>query len=263
MCKFWIDNLIYNLPTEIVASKDYNIHVPSSITISSISSDCGSISQYPNSAVIFSPNQKRLTANNNSCAINILNSPASWLMKSWLMTSVPSIFKTKYTQDSQSFALLVGNQFSYMLPERLHVLQNVNYLNRLIYTVDSPLPAGITLDAQSGIVSGAATAAAPRQVYNFFVTDSVTFDGRRISIIAISVSGVPLASASSINPLAYAVPIGVVALVVLIVWLYLRYDRRKMFHIFISYRVATDSKLAETLCFRLQQHFLSTGHRVR
>jgi hypothetical protein len=33
--------------------------------------------------------------------------------------------------------------------------------------------------------------------------------------------------------------------------------------VMILWTVATDSKLAQRLCFQLQQRFLSTGHRIR
>jgi hypothetical protein len=45
--------------------------------------------------------------------------------------------------------------------------------------------------------------------------------------------------------------------------IYLRFDNRKTFHIFISYRVATDVKLAQHIYRQLQGRFLSTGHRIR
>ena len=47
------------------------------------------------------------------------------------------------------------------------------------------------------------------------------------------------------------------------VMLYRRFDRSKEYHIFISYRVATDVELAKYIYNKLQTRFLSTGHRIR
>jgi hypothetical protein len=41
------------------------------------------------------------------------------------------------------------------------------------------------------------------------------------------------------------------------------WDKRKTYHVFISYRVATDVKLAQEIHTKLQERFLQTGHRVR
>lgn len=57
--------------------------------------------------------------------------------------------------------------------------------------------------------------------------------------------------------------LGAVLLGRLLFEIYSRYDRRKTFHVFVSYRVATDVKLAQDVYHKLQNRFLSTGHRVR
>lgn len=70
-------------------------------------------------------------------------------------------------------------------------------------------------------------------------------------------------SAGQMAGLVIAVVGGVAILVTAVTYFARRYDNRKTFHIFISYRVATDVKMAQYIYHQLQGRFLSSGHRVR
>eukprot|EP00051_Salpingoeca_urceolata_P001768 m.43932 g.43932 ORF g.43932 m.43932 type:complete len:1318 (+) comp11667_c0_seq3:375-4328(+) len=63
--------------------------------------------------------------------------------------------------------------------------------------------------------------------------------------------------------IAFGVILGVLILGVIGYYWFRSYDRRKTYHIFISYRVASELRMAERSFWKLQQRFLSTSHRVR
>jgi hypothetical protein len=63
--------------------------------------------------------------------------------------------------------------------------------------------------------------------------------------------------------IALSVVFGVAILINFAIQAYRSYDKRKTFHVFISYRVATDVKLAQHLYHALQSRYLPTGHRIR
>ena len=129
------------------------------------------------------------------------------------------------------------------------------------YVSLTAIPSGLSINPKNGTISGVPTATFVGNV-EFAIESSVSkAQSAVIGTIFFNIAA-PRAP-TVVNPAAYSVPIGVGLLAALLLWFYFRHDRRKLFHIFISYRVATDASLAETLCFKLQQKFLSTGHRVR
>ena len=182
----------------------------------------------------------------------------------WLFTPVTSsFFTTGFSRVNASFGLTQYESFFFRLPSRTSVIYYLSDAPGTLFTLPPgvSLPAGLTLDANRGIISGTATAVSARATYTIALQDE--FSGISMAVCALTLSVSAPAVAASIPIPAVAAPIGAVILVVLSYYAWRRYDRRKMFHIFISYRVATDARLAEFLCFKLQQHFLSTGHRVR
>ena len=129
------------------------------------------------------------------------------------------------------------------------------------YVSLTAVPSGLYLDPKLGSISGIPTTTFDGHV-QFALQNTISKELSSVIGTVYFKIEAP-SSKSSVSPAAYAVPVGVGLLSVLLLWLYLRHDRRKLFHIFISYRVATDAALAKTLSFKLQQKFLSTGHRVR
>jgi hypothetical protein len=175
--------------------------------------------------------------------------------------------------------------------------------NDIIFVNSTTLPAGLVLDSLNGIVNGFAVAGTNVTMTFFahdlftrteVLVAFVNFDFRycmptscknggvcvdpysaNASCDCTRASGVgplcsvPVAAASSSSSETTGILISVFVGLAIVLLLrvayvkYARYDQRKTFHVFVSYRVATDVKIAQFVYHKLQNRFLSTGHRVR
>lgn len=242
------------LPPEIAPDVHFTVHLPSSV-MWDLSSTCGgdvSIDNRQHTATL-AP-----TDFSNNCSL------MSGGMHIWEFVPVTSaFFEMGFSRVNVSFDIEQLSPFFYRLPSRISIISYLSEAPSTSYVLppDTSLPEGLTLDVDRGIISGTPIYVSQRATYTVSLMDE--FSGISMAVCALTLTVVAPSTAASIPIPAIVAPIGAVILIALIYYAWRRFDRRKLFHIFISYRVATDARLAEYLCFKLQQHFLSTGHRVR
>lgn len=182
----------------------------------------------------------------------------------WRVDHQKDIWAVPFLVTHDGITLIQGQNFEYRLPTKVLALRDYSLEAQIVYAVNDTLPTWMTLDIIDGTVkiSGAVQG---YYLYSFSLQNLLSGLALQIAVVDFTVTNPPIVASqtSKLTPIAYAVPVGVAILVVLFIWLYIRRDRRKFYHVFISYRVRTDLQLAKNLCFRLQQRFLSSGHRVR
>ena len=151
----------------------------------------------------------------------------------------------------------------YYLPSRAAALVNQGDTSHVSYVSLQPLPAGMSLNPALGVISGVPTAAFPSQIVIFALQDQYSRLVQPLLVVNLTVLLHLYPKSTPLNPAAYVVPIVVGLALIALIWFYIRYSHRKLYHVFISYRSDTDALLAETLYEKLHHYFLSTGHRVR
>jgi hypothetical protein len=226
------------LPTLIATGQNYSFNVPLPATNATppitLHSACGPVvSNVTSGSSTFFPITSNATCTFTSSGLTV-----------WYMTvlSFSNIFNRKFVFIQNQFNLFIGQKMNFILPTREQVislmLSSLELASNFIYTVTPNLPPGLQLDEQRGTISGTAAAESQLQTYTFLLYDSFSKLSQSVGKISIGVSPLPMGSPSStVNPAAYAVPIGVVVLAAIIAWLVFRHQQRKLFHIFISYRL--------------------------
>ena len=240
------DVLIGQLPSAVATYEQYALQIPAGVALDST---CGPIHHHA------------LTVNATAATCTISsNGTVLWTAA---VVSPAAVFSQSYVPLAQTLSLSVGAPAHITVPGRSPAVVQPSDNGHIDYVSLQALPAGLRLDPRSGVIDGVPEAVFASQLVVIALQDQFTRLRQPMLLLTLTVHEPVLAPSNGVSPAAIAVPIVVgVALIVLLVLL-IRYNRRKIFHIFISYRALTDSKLAETLCEKLQHHFLSTGHRVR
>ena len=245
------DVLLYNLPLDVAEGITYPLVLPPNVNWD-LSMTCGTVTvNMTDSTAVLDPN----SLYNNQCS---LKSGATTIWKFGAIFTPLGSYKYKVVNGT--FDIPTNTAFMFRFPGRSSILRKYSNAPHTSYSVSPALPSGLMLDADRGIVMGTPIKATPLATYEFYLKDQFSGDTVHVATLKITVQ---IKSSSSIPIYAIIAPIAVVILAIIAYFFWRRHDRRKKYHIFISYRVATDAKLAEFLCYKLQQHFLSTGHRVR
>ena len=249
-----IDYLINGLPPSIVASGVYTFNVPGTLVAGNIISTCGHVSLSSGNATLTASTSLA----SSTCHLTILG-------KTYIIDVITlrnfwySSLHAKQLKLSVISATINTEITAVNLPSPSALIGTFSYQPRVEFSTTPSLPKGIKIF--NGQIVGTPTVLGTTSVtviaYDMFSGVSIP-----VSKVNFSVSSPTASIVTTIIVPAIAAIIGVALIIWLIVWLRRRQDRKKLFHIFISYRVATDAKLAEQACFQLQQRFLSTGHRV-
>lgn len=237
---------ILDLPSVVSAGQMYTINVPVSILLSTT---CGSIVGGVLTA----------TSTASSCTF----SNASTVFWTSSVVTAANLFNPAFEISFQSVSLTTGATFHVQVPQPEDALVTSAEASRFVYVASSPLPQGLVLSPRAGIISGTVVQATASQSITVSLQDTLSLLSQPVFVLTMTVNNPVVSKSSPVSPAAYVVPIVMAFVIAIGVWLYIRYERRKLFHIFISYREETEAKLAETLNEKLQHYFLSTGHRVR
>ena len=248
------DYLINGLPPSIVASGVYTFNVPGTVGNGNIMSTCGPVTVSTGNATLsasasLSSSTCHLTILGKTYIIDVITLRNFWYSslhaKLLKQTTVTATINTKIT--------------SIDLPSPSALIGTFSYQPRVEFSTTPSLPTGIKI--LNGQIVGTPTVLGTTTVtviaYDMFSGVSIP-----VNKVQFVVSNPAASIVTTIIIPVIAAIIGLALIIWLIVWFRRRQDRKKLFHIFISYRVATDAKLAEQACFQLQQRFLSTGHRV-
>ena len=181
------------------------------------------------------------TASGNSCNV-LANAVEVWRMN---VTEEGSIFDLENFVESNpdSEVTKVGEELFYTLPLKDDVaLPEIS--PRIIYTLSGPeFPAGLSFNEDEGYIGG--TPLFPTDgdlTYILGVKDTfslVEFQTGTLNLrVDPPVTVVKSSSTDFITTYGYylIIPVAVAIICYIIYWLYKRHDRRKLFHIFLSYR---------------------------
>ena len=248
-----------SLPTGIIPTLTYPFHFAAQSS-AVLNSSCGPVTRVSSTTAVLAPIHATFGV---ACSIGVVGVSADV----WMPIAVDpnSIFlpPTYFQATNSTVAGTVGVGLaptSAALPQPLQVFQLTASLLFGAFANASALPPGIELETKSGVFSGTPTAVGTTTV-DMYVVDTTSGLSEFVGSVQFVIAPPP--SAGQVSPSAYLVPIFVLLAAAAVLWMHLQRDRRKLFHVFISYRVATDAGLAEYLCFKLQQRFLASGHRVR
>jgi hypothetical protein len=131
----------------------------------------------------------------------------------------------------------VGQDFEAIAPSKYGHIRSLSDGLQTYFIVEPTLPEGLSLSEASGLVSGSFEAPSSKSNYSISLYDPLTRQSKVIwTIENLEVLIPPVSQSSTLSPAAYAVPVGVFLVIALIVYWYFRNDRKKEYHIFISYR---------------------------
>jgi hypothetical protein len=130
----------------------------------------------------------------------------------------------------------VGDQFEAVAPSKYDHVWRISDALQVYYIVNPSLPDGLTLISTTGRISGTFLAASPSATYSVSLFDPLNLESKVVLVIENLEVLPPLSAASALSPAAYSVPVGFFLLCVLVLYLYIRNDTKKEYHIFISYR---------------------------
>ena len=182
------DVMYNNMPSYVTQSKEYSFSVPVNAT-AHLESTCG----------ILISNSSTLTLVTNSTLPSPVNcdiyagNRSIWSLK----TSKGSLFSlyTLFFSGNESVSQKVNEGLSEIqLPVRTEVLYWTNSIPRAIYTAASPLPEGIKLNAQSGLISGTPTAPFSGSV-TFLLQDTYSKSSVVVKIVNFNIMALPKSSA--------------------------------------------------------------------
>jgi hypothetical protein len=131
----------------------------------------------------------------------------------------------------------VGEYFEVGSPSKHERLIDPSIGLQIYFTVDPPLPKGLSISPSTGLISGTFATASASADYSIHLYDPIVQLSHHVwTLESLEVLPPPESDSSIVSPAAYAVPVAVVLLALLIVYLYVRNDMKKEYHIFISYR---------------------------
>jgi len=251
-----VDVIFVSIPVVISDNVNYTIFSGESfLSLPAIpSSTCGNI-VVANSEVILSTNASLTLQQNCSIMISEYTFDVAILSysDSWDPFPIPSL-------DVQSVNVQVESEIAALvLMTPFQLVKSTDQVPRIKYRSDPALPNGLQFlqytIAGSPLDIGSS-------LCNIYAYDTLTNASIHIATYKFTVLPVP----KSYTAIAVGASLGFLALlsvIFLIIWLRNREDQKKLYHIFVSYRVATDAKLAEQVTFELQKRFLTSGHRVQ
>jgi hypothetical protein len=168
---------------------------------------------------------------------------ATQIVFEWKKASTKSVFESdKGTVRTYDAPMFVGDEFLLAASQPFDDVSVDSDSLHVYYVVSSLLPDGLMLNAGTGQVSGVFLAPLNKTAFNISLYDPITQQSKVVLEVKDLEVFAPLEvvaqvdSSSTLSPAAYAVPIGAALIILLIVYLYFRQDRKKEYHIFISYR---------------------------
>jgi hypothetical protein len=219
-----LDVFIHNFPFQLESQMTYRISLPRTYEVENFTCTCGDLTQ-------LEPNVFILSTGDVSSTCRILGDGVP------LELSSISIFNTDPVQIQKIEEVYrVGDQFEVVAPSQYDHIWYVSDALQLYYIVDPPLPAGLSLASTTGRISGTLLAASLRATYSVSLFDPLNLESKVVLVIENLEVLPPVSAASVLSPAAYSVPVGFFLLCVLVLYLYIRNDTKKEYHIFISYR---------------------------
>jgi hypothetical protein len=222
--------IAYGFPAVLARGFVYELELPASF-VGSLTTTCGLIQHESGKNYLVASN-----ATGSNCSVS--HGPT----KIWTMSIIEGdeIFKIDEFDEANTVQkkVKVDELFFYLLPEKTDIVFS-QYDARVIYTLDGPeLPAGLVFDAVEGFINGTPTAVTDGPLlYTFGVKDTFSLVWNQTGTMSLHIYK-PTTSPDFITAYGYFLIIPVVVAIIgyLIYWLYKRHDRRKLFHIFLSYR---------------------------
>jgi hypothetical protein len=169
------------------------------------------------------------------CSVQ-LNSTTIWRMN---ITSADKVFSSWFSKGPKAIIdARIGDEIQHVAPEKTSIAA-ADVVSHVIYGISGPaLPNGFTFNEESGTLEGTALDATDGSLqFTISLTDMFSLLSKETQIVELNIAE-PSSSPDFITAYGYFLIIPVVVAIIgyLIYWLYKRHDRRKLFHIFLSYR---------------------------
>jgi hypothetical protein len=161
----------------------------------------------------------------------------STTLHTWPLSKTEPVFRYLGSVETLEEPYFVGEYFELYAPTKYDFVTDKSEALQTYFYAEPPLPEGLSLVPSNGFISGTFATASASADYYVYLRDPITLQTKLVLTLEnLEVLPLPESGASIVSPAAYAVPVAIVLLAFLIVYLYVRNDMKKEYHIFISYR---------------------------
>jgi hypothetical protein len=235
------DNILTNLPVAVASSLTYQLNIPPDFT-SDVTADCGAV-QINDTYYDRSSLRINTYVEGGTCQLFLDLAPL-WSLS--LNVSKDVFRRVSLVPRSTNYTIYLGDYWAHILTSK-HKFVFFSKTSTVLYEHTNPtesrtisLPIGVTFDRETGVFEGYPELSTEGFVFFCYVYETLTGMLQHIETVSLRVLPRPVDDNRTFIelywPYVIFIPVGIILIVVLIVWAYKRYDRRKLFHIFISYR---------------------------
>jgi hypothetical protein len=222
---------IYDIPFKIAISSSYSVNLPHVDNVN-YSVTCGDLVRANDAS-----SRHLLTIGEVSSDCSLLAGSAT--LQLWPSADSTPVFRADVEPVVQSYSRVfyVGEYFEIYAPSKYdHVDFKKDALQTYYYTNVS-LPDGLSLTPSNGFIAGSFQTPLKGRDFSVYLRDPVTQQSKLVlTIEGLEVLPLPSTSSSLVPPASYSVPLGALLIILLIAYLHWRNDRKKEYHIFLSYR---------------------------